>query len=93
MAAAIIMQSALIAFLAGRPAPGASTPSGFLIESSQPGDTVIVNGEAAGVTPLQLPAGTDLKSVRVVPAPSPTGASAGPAGSAADGASRNTAGR
>jgi hypothetical protein len=68
MAAAIIMQSALIAFLAGRPAPAASATSGFLIESSQPGDTVIVNGEAAGVTPLQLPAGTDLKSVRVVPA-------------------------
>jgi len=83
MAAAIIMQSALIAFLAGRPAPAAGTTAGFLIESAQPGDTVIVNGEAAGVTPLQVPAGTDLKSVRVIPATLSSAAS----GTASGGAS------
>jgi hypothetical protein len=76
MAAAIIMQSALIAFLASRPAPADATTAGLLIESAQPGDTVIIDGEAAGVTPLQLPAGTDLTSVRVVPASLSSAASA-----------------
>jgi hypothetical protein len=41
---------------------------------------VIINGQSAGVTPLQLPAGADLKSVRVVPA---VPASASGAGGAA----------
>jgi len=39
-----------------------------VIESQQPGDTVFVNGEAVGPTPLQLKVGSNIRSVSVVPA-------------------------
>jgi hypothetical protein len=66
MAAAILAQSAVIGFLVTRPVP--STPASILIESSEPGDAVVVNGQAAGATPFELKVGSDLKSLRVIPA-------------------------
>jgi hypothetical protein len=63
MALAIVAQTAVIALLVTRPVPAAT--SAIVIESSQPGDTVIVNGQTAGRTPLRLTVGTDIKSVLV----------------------------
>jgi hypothetical protein len=63
MALAIVAQTAVIALLVTRPLP---TPmSAVVIESSQPGDTVIVNGQTVGKTPLPLTVGTEIKSVLV----------------------------
>jgi hypothetical protein len=42
-----------------------------VIESSQPGDVVVVNGQAAGRTQLQLNVGDDIKSVLVKSSASP----------------------
>jgi hypothetical protein len=63
MAFAIVAQTAVIALLVTRPVPAAT--SAVVIESSQPGDAVIVNGQPAGRTPLPLTIGTDIKSVVV----------------------------
>jgi serine/threonine protein kinase len=63
MAFAIVAQTAVIGLLVTRPAPVPSTA--LVIESSQPGDTVIINGKPAGRTPLPLQVGTDIKSVLV----------------------------
>jgi hypothetical protein len=63
MALAIVAQTAVIALLVTRPVPAAT--SAVVIESSQPGDTVIVNGRTVGRTPLPLTVGTDTKSVLV----------------------------
>jgi hypothetical protein len=63
MALAIVAQTAVIALLVMRPVPPAT--AAVVIESSQPGDTVIVNGQTAGRTPLPLNVGTDIKSVLV----------------------------
>jgi hypothetical protein len=71
MAGAILAQSAVIGFLVTRPVP--SMPSSILIESAQPGDAVVVNGQSVGATPFELKVGSDLKSLRVVP-PSPAAA-------------------
>jgi len=63
MALAIVAQTAVIGILVTRHAPVNPTP--VVIESSQPGDVVVVNGRDAGRTPLQLNVGDDIKSVLV----------------------------
>jgi hypothetical protein len=69
MAGAILAQSAVIGFLVTRPVP--SVPSSILIESAQPGDAVVVNGQTSGATPFELKVGRDLKSLRVIPSSPP----------------------
>lgn len=79
MAAAIVAQSAVIGFLVTRPVP--AVPASILIESAQPGDAVVVNGQSVGATPFELKVGSDLKSLRIVPplpaAPAKTRATSG----------------
>ena len=65
MGAAIIGQSVVIAYLLGR---GPAAPAGFVIESGRPGDTVVINGETAGVTPLEIKSGQPIQSLRVIAA-------------------------
>jgi len=65
MAGAILAQSVVIGFLVTRPMP--SVPSSILIESAQPGDAVMVNGQKSGATPFELKVGSDLKSLRIIP--------------------------
>jgi hypothetical protein len=64
MTLAIVAQAAVIVVLLTRPAPQAT--ASVTIESAQPGDEVIVNGQKAGHTPLQLNVGTGVQSLRVV---------------------------
>ena len=68
MAGAILAQSVVIGVLVTRPAP--SVPSAILIESAQPGDAVMLNGQKIGATPMEVKVDRDLKSLRIIPAPS-----------------------
>jgi hypothetical protein len=69
MALAIVAQTAVIGILVTRSAPVNPTP--VVIESSQPGDVVVVNGRDAGRTPLQLSVDGDIKSVLIKSSASP----------------------
>jgi hypothetical protein len=64
--AVVLGEAAVIAYLVTRPpAPAAAT---LVIESPQPGDRVLVNGQAVGATPYQLTVGSETTSVRVMSA-------------------------
>ena len=57
--------------------PPPATSTEVNLETPDPGATVLINGQSAGVTPLQLKIGPDTKSIRVAsllpPAPKPDG--------------------
>jgi hypothetical protein len=67
----VALQTAVIAVVSARSsarsATGLTAPS-LLVDSPQPGATVMVDGKPAGVTPLRLSLGAGTKSIRLEPA-------------------------
>jgi hypothetical protein len=68
LAAVAILEGAVITRLLSRP-PAPVAPVQITIDSAMPGDTVLVNGQVVGVTPLDLPIGSVSGPVRVMPQP------------------------
>jgi PEGA domain-containing protein len=68
LAVVALVEGAVISQLMARsdakPAAGAEVP--LTIESPAPGDRVIVDGRDVGVTPLKLPVGSNIHSIRVI---------------------------
>jgi hypothetical protein len=67
LAAIAILQGAVIVRLLST--SRAAQAARVTIDSASPGDTVLVNGKEAGVTPLELPVGSLTGPIRVVPQP------------------------
>lgn len=67
LAAIAILQGAVIVRLLS--ASRAALAARVTIDSASPGDTVLVNGKEAGVTPLELPLADVSGPIRVVPQP------------------------
>jgi hypothetical protein len=65
LCAIVLVEAAVIALLVFR-SPGVTAGSSTVTIESNPGDTVLVNGEPAGITPLQLRVGSDTRSLRIV---------------------------
>jgi hypothetical protein len=59
-----LAQGVLIARLASR--PPAATTARLTVDSGTPGDTVLLDGQQVGVTPLELPIGASSRSIRIV---------------------------
>ena len=90
LGAVVLVQAAVIVWLATRAvAPAAATA--LLIESPQDGATVLVNGEVAGATPLQLTVGPETRSIRLAAAPAAPAVAAQPAPGAPQGESTTAA--
>ena len=71
LAALVVAEAAVIGVLATRKtaAPAASP---LMVESLQPGDTVLINGKPVGSTPIQIAVGGDTRSLRVLSAAPPS---------------------
>ncbi len=66
-----LVEGAVIAVLAARPATSAPTSASVVIESPTAGDTVLVDGKPAGTTPLKLAVSSGTRAIRLVPAVAP----------------------
>jgi hypothetical protein len=78
LAAVVVLQAIVIATLLARQQPNA-VPAlvPVRIESQQAGDIVMVDGEAVGLTPLDLTVGSSMRTISVVSAASSPVAAAG----------------
>jgi hypothetical protein len=85
LASLVALQTVVIAVVSARSSarsgagPSATT---LLVESPQPGTRVIMDGKAAGVTPLQLNVSASTKSIRLEPPGVTSGGAARPSASA-----------
>jgi hypothetical protein len=61
----VLIEAAVIVLLVVR-APATPSAPGTVTIESVPGDTVLINGEPAGATPLQLRLDADVRSLRIV---------------------------
>ena len=87
----IAVQTVAIGILAARARIGGpAAPASILVDAAQPGTPVLVDGRAAGVTPLRLDIASTTKSIRLqqdlaqAPAPTITAPAAVAAGTAMD---------
>ena len=66
-----LVEGAIIAVLAMRPAASPAANTSVVIESPTAGDTVVVDGKPAGTTPLKLAVSSGTRAIRLVPAVAP----------------------
>ena len=66
-----LVEAAVIAVLAARPATSPPASASVVIESPNAGDTVLVDGKPAGTTPLKLAVSSGTRAIRLVPAVAP----------------------
>ena len=78
-AVAVIEAGVIGVLLYTRPAPAAAPAFPMMLESPQSGDTVLINGQSVGVTPLMLTLTPDMRTLEIQSRPEPASlASAGP---------------
>jgi hypothetical protein len=70
-AVAVIEAGVIGALLYTRPAPAAPPAFPMMLESPQSGDTVLINGQAVGVTPLMMTLTPDMRTLEIQRPPEP----------------------